>query len=485
MTKKLFTIAALLICSHQIFAQKASDVLENGEPVKKGHRLFLKYDLTDKVLKVDAVKKDQDVDFTTLEDSIIFMVRKNGVNVFLRPLNPLNYTYNTETKVVIDPINQAAETALGDIIGTLDNVLKPTKSAPAVTAPGDKPKGTTAVAPVECKEYGELKKAMEKIQTKLSTSKKDDINKIFESLKAITFLDEKTTVAALTTSKDEIKIIEDHFKEVEGMISETQTKVKDYPCDNPDPFIAKFIFNSILKELTSKLDEQKKRLTNLNTAYKLVKDMQEKASTGGGTDELKWCIPLNEVASKEGKISIYTVTIKESGYKLSDSKEIVSIESKELTKRSLRIRKFQRFVPEVSVGTAFTFLKYNSYGTTSDSTGQQYVGTPTENTIKNLNITTMLNFNYYIPNSPLHPLYQLGVGINSGIPTILTGFGLRSNINGIKRFAIAGGIAMTWIKELDKLKVGDKITGTDDIDKDYKYSSAPKFTPYVALQYNF
>jgi hypothetical protein len=62
---------------------------------------------------------------------------------------------------------------------------------------------------------------------------------------------------------------------------------------------------------------------------------------------------------------------------------------------------------------------------------------------------------------------------------------LRSNINGIKRLAIAGGIAMTWVKELDKLSVGDKISGTDDIDKDFKYSAAPKFTPYIALQYNF
>lgn len=71
------------------------------------------------------------------------------------------------------------------------------------------------------------------------------------------------------------------------------------------------------------------------------------------------------------------------------------------------------------------------------------------------------------------------------MPTLLTGFGVRSNINGIKRLAISGGVAMTWVKELDELKVGDKITGTDDIDKDYKFSSAPKFSPYVTLQYNF
>ncbi len=96
----------------------------------------------------------------------------------------------------------------------------------------------------------------------------------------------------------------------------------------------------------------------------------------------------------------------------------------------------------------------------------------------------MINFNYYIPNSPIHPLYQIGIGVNSGIPTFITGFGIRSNINGLKRLTVSGGIAMTWVKELDKLKVGNKISGTDDIDKDLKFQfRQPK--PYIGIQYNF
>ena len=102
----------------------------------------------------------------------------------------------------------------------------------------------------------------------------------------------------------------------------------------------------------------------------------------------------------------------------------------------------------------------------------------------------MVNFNYYMPNSPIHFLYQIGAGINSGIPTIITGFGIRSNINGIKRISISGGIALTWIKELDKLKVGDEVTGTSDIDKDLKFQFSwftKQYTPksYIGLQYNF
>ena len=483
MTKNLFITMVVILCYQTTFSQKASDVLENGNPVKKGDRIFLKYDITDKTLKIDDVKKDQEVDFTTMEDSVIYLVRKNAINFYLRPLNPLNYTYNTETKVIVDPINQAAETALGDIIGVLENVTKPTTTKPATTSTKGGKTTKTKEKTEDCIEFTNLKNKIGIIQKKLSDSKKEDISKIFETLKALTFADEKSTIGALNKAKEDIEKIENHFKEIEGIISEAKKEVELLPCTNPDPFTLKYIFNSILKDFSVTLEEHKKRFTNLNTAYKLVKDIQERASIGGGTDELKWCIPLNEVASKEGKISIYTITIKESGYKLSDSKEIVSIESKEVTKKSLRIRKFQRFVPEVSIGTAFTFFKYNTYGTTSDSLGVQYVASPTENLVRNINITTMINFNYYIPNTPIHPLWQLGVGANSGIPTLMTGLGLRIRA-GQRRFAMTGGLAMTWVKELGKLKVGDKILGTDDIDKDLKFQFA-KPTGYIGIQYNF
>lgn len=405
MKKKFLFLSMILICAQRILGQTAAEVLESGVPVERGHRLFLKYDISDKILKVDAAKKDQDADFTALEDSLTFLVRKNAVNIYLKPLNPLNYSYNTETKIIIDPINEAATRAFGAIIEVLNTP----------TFHGDADKN----ADEKCG-FKTIKNDIEKIQKSLSLSKKEKILEVFESLKKMSFVDEKSTIDALNVEKENIREINQHFEDVQKEINKVSDLVEKYSCDNPEPFTTKYIFNAILKDLSLRKDEQKKRLSNLQTAYKLVKDMQEKATAGGGSEQLRWCIPLNEVPSKEGKISIYNITIKESGYKLSDNKEIVSIETKEVTKKSVRIRKFQRFIPEVSVGTAFTFLKYYSYGTTSDETGQQYVGIPTENTIKNLNITTMINFNYFIPNSPIHPLYQLGVGINSEMPTLLT-----------------------------------------------------------------
>lgn len=477
MTKNLLPFLIIFICSQQIFSQKASDVLENGEPVKKNHKLFFNYNIIDKVLEIGTAEDDIKTNLLPKKDSTIFLVHETSIKAYLKPLNPINYSYNTETKIILDPINEAAINALNTLIGTLGTLKKSTKIV--------KEKGKTKVIEVTevCSQFTSLESQINTIQEKLSDSKKNDIKKEFEHLKGLSFITKGETKDELSESKEKIKIISDHFEEVKDDIAKAQIKVNEYPCTDPNSFTTKYIFTSILKELSSQMEQQKKRLSNLEIVYKSVEDRYTKASQAG--ESLTWCVPIKNIPSEEGKISIFTITINENGYQLSKDDEIISTELKELKKQSIRVRHFQRFVPEVSIGTAFTFFKYNSYGTTSDASGQQYVGPPTENTVKNLNITTMLNFNYYITNSTIHPMYQLGLGINSEIPTILTGLGIRSNINGAKRFAIAGGLAMSWIKELDKLKVGDAITGTDDIDKDYKYSSAPKFSPYVALQYNF
>jgi hypothetical protein len=479
--KNLFlTILMIFMCYHLSTAQKASDVLEHGMRVNTDEKLFLQYD--GKVLKFDLAKSLQDSsnppDFITLGDSTIFLVSKNGVNAYLKPLNPLRYSYSTENKIVIDPINEAAAVAMGsiiDVLGIVDSLNKGKNIDREYKSKG-------------CAKFDSLKKKVEDIQSNLSDSKKSQINEIFNKLRSLDFADETITISELDTIKTMITEIETYFKKSDSLITLAKTDVKNYNCDSPDVFTAQYIFNAILKELATQLEEQKKRLDHLQAVYNLAKKAQQTASIGGGDNGLRWCFKLDEVPSTEGKISNYTITIKESGYILSPKEEIVSIESKDALKRTVMIRKFQRFVPEVSAGIVFSFFKYNSYGTTSDSTGQQYVASPKENVVENINITAMVNWNLYSPDNPIHPLIQIGVGIHSGLPSVFVGGGLRfsnrSN-NSVSRIRITGGLAIAWIEELDKLKVGDKVLGTADIDNDLKYSGFPKFSPYVGLQYKF
>ena len=338
---------------------------------------------------------------------------------------------------------------------------------------------------IECDRYQILKNRVKEIQTRLKDDKKASINEIFRGLKKLDFGDKDTTRVELIRIKTSIVEIENYFKEYDKILAALKSEIDNYDCFYPDAFIAKYIFNAILEEFTETLREQKNRLNNLQTSYDLCEKVRKTASTGGGEEGLRWCLKLDEIPSSEGKISLYTIKIKENGYKISDNEEIVGTEAKDITGKTLRIRKFQRFIPEVSVGMIFTFYKYNTYGTTSDSTGQQYVAQPTVNKLENLNISAMINWNLFCQNSNIHPLIQTGVGVNSGMPSFLVGAGLRFSNNSTNRMRITGGLAMTWIKELDKLKVGDKVLGTADIDNDLKYSISPKLSPYIGLQYNF
>lgn len=481
MKKHLLIFLTVIFCFQFVTAQKSSTVLENGIPVEKGDRIFLKYYIGEKALKIDAAKTEQDVDFKTLEDSIIYLylVRENAINVYLRPLNPLNYSYGTEIKVRIDPINEEAAKAVGLILDELINLKLKSKTAPAL---GSKLSEIS-------EQFKNLNDTIAIIHSELEITKKDEIKEIFRELKAISFDDENMVKRKLTSIEYNVQSIERHYDGIDSLIKIAKDLLEEYNSDFDtyfaDAFIAKYVYSVMLKDYSLTLEEQKKRLTNLQAAYKLVKDMQEKASFGGGTGQLIWCIHVGELKAQVGSISDFTVTINEGGYELSESKEIVSKGSTELINRSFSVRRFQRFVPEVSVGTAFTFFEYNTYGTTTDSTGQQLVASPTKNIVQNLNISTMINFNYYIQNSPINPFWQVGLGINSEIPSILAGVGLRSNINGSRRITISGGLAMSWLKELESLEVGDEVSGTDDIDKDFKYSSSPTFTGYIGVQYNF
>ncbi len=161
------------------------------------------------------------------------------------------------------------------------------------------------------------------------------------------------------------------------------------------------------------------------------------------------------------------------------------VSTKEEVSKIIGVRRFQRFVPEVSVGIAYTDLSFPKYSTNTDASGKDIVAEAGEEKINKLNFTTMINFNWFMTNSPIHPFWQIGIGVNADFPTLLTGIGARLNVTGAKRLALAVGFATTWIKTLDQLKLGDVVSGPADVEKDTKFKFNKKPKPYFGIQYNF
>ena len=486
---KTITILFLVLISSFSYAQKAKDVLENGIRIKKLENLFLKFDLANQQLKYQVNKSlnDSQNPFSPkpLEDSIIFLVSENGLNIYMRPLNPLNYSVTTQNEIILDPINEAAEKALSTILEGI-----PSNKVAMVVNTLDDNSNDTVYIESECSAHKSIQQNLAPIKQGLENNKKAKINNVFTLLKALDFASPTHTRKKLDELKDSLNEIEIHFTRIEALLNSfsLEEQMKSYDCDAPHAYVAEFIFKSILDDLNIIFYEQKKRFDNLNKAYELVKDTYDKAMQvdGDWSPGLEWSLHVAPVPIKKGKVSVHTITIQKSGYVLSDKGEIVSTSPQEVLKRTQRFRKFQRFIPEVSIGLAYTSFSFISYGTKFDSVNNQmYVGDSIRNHVGNINISTMLNFNYVIENSPLHPFFQIGLGVNTEVPTLMAGLGIRSNINNVRRIAISGGIALSWVKELNTLRPGDPITGSDDLEKDYQYNFSwpPNF--YVGLQYNF
>ena len=469
-----------LFLSLAAFSQKPSDILENGNNMPRKGVIIFQIDSPGKKINYDLTKsfqdpKDNPLNFIELEDSAIFLPHHNSVNIYAKPWNPLNLHINQEVTYKTDEINEAGATVLGSFKG----IPKVTETKKIVGATG---KTTESVVVLECNNFNVIEGKLKEIHSRLQDSKKESINSLFSALKAMPFKEEAPTISEIQRLEPSKASIEKYFADVTSLIAETQKLIDDYNCNEPKIFTTQYLFYLMIKDFAGVHEEQKKRVKNLQTAFEMVRKQKDLALNN--ENGFRWAIKLGEVASNTGKIANSNVVVKTDGYQLSDKGEIVATQPKELVKRNYRLRKFQRFVPEVSAGTAYTFFNYNTYGTTTNANGELVVGEPTKNEVRNINLTTMLNLNFYLENSPVHPLWQIGAGFNQSVPTLLTGIGLRGAL-GPDRVALTVGLAMTWIKELDKLKPGDQIKGTSDIENDLKHQFTWPPKMYIGIQYGF
>jgi hypothetical protein len=486
----------MLFSSIYFYSQKASDVLEKGIRINTNEQMIVKYNLDTKQLEYslnisfnDATKP---LNFRPLENDLLLLNQSDFINVYTYPANPLNYNFNETITYAEDQIDKDAATTLSSILAQLKSVTPVDTGKKIITKNSRSMFLSTGEVNTETiiKESDPCTKILNdaiddltKIIKALENDQKADMVKLFKKLQALDFLEQQKTLTVVTDIGKEFVTIKGHFTTISDDIATVQTALKDLKCEDQNKF-NKVLLDLVVKDTKKAYNEQLKRFNNFYGAYEIVNKAANGYAAGGGVDGLSWCKPLPKVKTKRGEIGSLSVKLSESGLTLDADEEITAVTSKELAAKEVKFRRFQRFVPEVSAGVAYTFFKYKTYGTSTDTAGQQVVSEASEEEVKNINVTSMLNFTYYIENTNVNPFWQIGVGANSEIPTLLTGFGLRG-VFGSNRICISGGIAMTWIKELQNLKLGDKVDGTTTIENDLKptFSWPPK--PYIGFQYNF
>jgi flagellar biosynthesis chaperone FliJ len=457
-------LTVCLLMTATIYSQTVEDVLERGHVVKRNTDLYFKYDtiLSFGYNFKTNKKNESEIDFDFQTDSVLLLTMDHVTDVYLKPLNPLRYSWNSSVKLVPDQISKAEMDALKSIGDLFSQVS--TNENLAINQNGfvEKIKDDGI--------EGSLKSDHEEIVK---------INQIFNQLKGLKFTDPGLTRRDFDALLKETKSIKTHLDAVEKNLNTLKEKAITYheKSKELDSVLMRYLFKNYVQFLQDVLNARNKQYSNLEKAVKLVETALNNAEAND------WQFKLRQISVTKEENAIYTISIDTNAWNLDETGNLVRKTEGKLNVRTIIIRKYQLLVPEVSVGTYYTFFKYHVYGTTTDSTGQQYVGEPTFNTLKRFNASVMLNYNFYIPNSPIKPLLQFGGGVQAGVPIVMAGGGLR--IGNTNAFSITGGVALTWVRELQTLKVGDRISGTTELENDLKYEFSFPLKGYIGIQYNF
>lgn len=531
---KTLLILLIFICSATVcLAQSAKDELENGYKLNSAEKLFLRFS-EDGKMKISADERFANP--LTFQDSTLFLVPNVGVNVYMRPVNPLKGTTHHDMTVINDTSTEAAENALSAMLSVIntavelkmenafsgdlnlanafsefgeEQALQALKSMIESYKPSVELIDTTALnkllekSPKDSlkiilnqvktlteivdsntvyvdnfkKEANSLKDTFEAINDSIQKKRQQEVEELFKQLNALDFKSKVPTVASLAAIETKLKSLNAHYAKIENMLESERSKLKKRMVP------LNYLSGIVLNEMEEVKDGQYKIVKEFEELFKMVNTYAKQAAYGA--DGVDWVVPLGALAAEKGKISTFSIELKSGKYTFDEGKNsITEVTPSSLGKHSFKVKRFQRFVPEVVYGTAYTFIEYPVYGTTQDESGNQVVEQSGNERINNLNITGLLNFNYFLSNSAIHPLVQIGLGINNEIPTLLAGGGIRVHINNT-RFAITGGMALTWVKKLSELSEGDTVSGTADIDEDltFQFNWPPK--PYVGLQFKF
>ena len=341
-------------------------------------------------------------------------------------------------------------------------------------------------------------------QTNLTPQERKDINKFTPKLKEL----EKGDVDYWPTAKAAFKEL---FDEVDpyNVTKKSKDGVADVAATNVDAWVVSLKANAALHDplvsqladikianelyntlfhtgIMKYLDKSKVlNAANVSTVNKLTPIIEKMKSSvtgasrpfgyGGYVNDLVRMRIVNLEEGKDWQTEVFITEYKISGDELNVEKVGESDRVK------LIFRAYEPYSFTVSTGLFYGSTSLKGFGV-STSGGDMLV---TEDNIEsNVAVTALFgNFNFGIGSRLIAPIFQLGIDPTKKHPFILLGGGLGFPV---ANFAITAGGIWTFEPSLSKLKVGDKINSTTDLDKDIKnnFQMKPKGW-YFGIQYNF
>ena len=160
-----------------------------------------------------------------------------------------------------------------------------------------------------------------------------------------------------------------------------------------------------------------------------------------------------------------------------------SEETNTRTSATIELRRTSRFVREFGVGTTVSSIVRPKYGTSSNVQGQTVVarlppGKVSFAPVVVANLTCLCDTGPFVT-----PMLQAGLSTSPDAPGLLAGGGLRLFGAGTGDIALGGGWITAWTQDLKTLRIGDRVGGTIDIDRDFGFTRRNGW--YLLAQYKF
>lgn len=541
--KYIMFILAMVATHPFAYSQEEQLLLLNSRKVKEYVYITVQ-DKDDKLgmeYKIDNLKHTKDFDKTLYISS---RLNNDQVIIYTQFINPLKYTVSFNDTIEADPSLQNLSKLL-DAVGTMAQTLNPSSSAvtastAAVMAGLNEKTSAVMKNVVYEKVIGEyhMPPATKRVEVEEKVTKKM-IEELLESKVPVladwkyVYISNTDNLASLSLKhslissiKETSKVFYQEDEDLDNFQKEFTSKVNAL-CGAEEyiEFVAakktmqEFIIEwqdkkfethrDLIKKLkgnieaTSELEENKNGfihytfvtlgnyLKELETIQKQREEIvAEMNKVINEINKIEFVTASNEPDNVYGMIK-HKVNISDENIKLvtiSVKKRVLKFESNKFTykdgpsvSQKIKLRSHSNFVIEASAGIYFSNIKYPVYGT--EEVGGVTKLKQAEDDYVRLVPATAVNLVFNGMNSWIHPMAQIGVGAGKDRPLLLTGIGAR--FFKPRNAAVAFGYAWPWIKQLDKLKVGDTITGTVDIENDTKYSLSKKPEFYIGIQIDF
>ncbi len=202
----------------------------------------------------------------------------------------------------------------------------------------------------------------------------------------------------------------------------------------------------------------------------------------------KWTGPLSQdyvvaqIAPTRQKMIEVTVKLESVTHSLASITNTFSLTTKEIGSGKFTVQRYSPYIIEPSVGAVFGILKQPTYGTATNEAGETIVARAPDNALS-VNPGVMVNFVCRCAGGL--PMLQLGVSASKDLPAFLAGGGIRLFGLGAGDFGLSYGAMIGWYRDLNKLKVGDVVQGTKDIEADLQFINKPHIKSYFAIHYQF